>query len=248
MKVFLAGVAPWRSEGIYDKAISEYDPYILESFYYADSDTERLLPYFGDFLLDSGAFTFMEGKGGAVNWDDYVERYAEFVRRNKVKKYFELDIDLIVGYERVKEIRRKLETLVGWPSIPVWHSNRGVDDFRRMCDEYEYVAMGGIVGKKWKKSHEKYVPAFIKEAHNRGAKIHGLGFTRLTLLPDYHFDSVDSTAWTTGNRYGFVYYFDGKTMKKIDAPAGHRIGASREAAVHNFTEWLKFQKYAEGHL
>lgn len=29
------------------------------TFYYADEITEKLIPYFGEFLLDSGAFTFM---------------------------------------------------------------------------------------------------------------------------------------------------------------------------------------------
>lgn len=53
VKVFLAGVAPPRSDGLYDKTVKLQMPYILESFYYADKDTERLMPYYGDFLLDS---------------------------------------------------------------------------------------------------------------------------------------------------------------------------------------------------
>ena len=234
--------------GGYDKSVTEYRPYILESFFYADEDTERLMPHFGDFLLDSGAFTFMQGKGGSPNWDEYVERYADFINRNKVQKYFELDIDSVVGYERVKQIRAKLERLTGRQSIPVWHLSRGMDEYRGMCKDYSYVAIGGIVSGEITKDKYKAFPALIAEAHNQGARIHGLGFTNLALLPHYHFDSVDSTAWTTGNRFGFLYYFDGKTMVKRDAPKGHKIGASREAALNNFTEWLKYQKYAEKHL
>ena len=67
-----------------DASFGDFMPYILESFFYTDSDTERLLPYFGDFLLDSGAFTFMQGNGGVPDWDDYAERYADFINRNKV--------------------------------------------------------------------------------------------------------------------------------------------------------------------
>lgn len=238
-------LAEW---GGYDKSVTEYRPYILESFFYADEDTERLMPHFGDFLLDSGAFTFMQGKGGSPNWDEYVERYADFINRNKVQKYFELDIDSVVGYERVKQIRSKLERLTGRQSIPVWHLSRGMDEYRGMCKDYNYVAIGGIVSGEITKDKYKAFPALIAEAHNHGARIHGLGFTNLALLPHYHFDSVDSTAWTTGNRFGFLYYFDGKTMVKRDAPKGHKIGASREAALNNFTEWLKYQKYAEKHL
>lgn len=236
MQLFSAGVAPWRSEGIYDPIIKEHKPFILESFYYADADTERLIPYYGDFLLDSGAFTFMQGKGGSPNWDEYVERYADFIVRNDVQKYFELDIDSVVGYERVKEIRRKLERLTGRPSIPVWHISRGIGDFRRMCDEYSYVAVGGIVSKEIKPDKYPALPPLISEAHKRGAKIHGLGFTALDWLGKCHFDSVDSTAWTTGNRFGYLYYFDGKTMKKKDVPKGHRLGDSRKAALNNYCE------------
>lgn len=233
-ETFLAGVAPWRNEGIYDSETMRNRPYILESFYYCDEDTERLIPHFGDFLLDSGAFTFMSGNGRETNWDEYVERYANFIKRNRIQKYFELDIDVVVGYDRVKEIRKRLEKLTGIPCIPVWHISRGLDEYKRMCDEYDYVAIGGIVSGT--------------EAHKRGAKVHGLGFTALDWLSKCHFDSVDSTAWTTGNRFGFLYYFDGKTMKKKDAPKGYRLGAPRAVALNNYTEWIKFQKFADKHL
>lgn len=234
--------------GGYDEIVKKYRPYILESFYYADADTERLLPCFGDFLLDSGAFTFMQGKGGSPNWDEYVARYADFINRNHISKYFELDIDSVVGYERVKEIRVTLEKLTCKQSIPVWHLSRGIEDFKRMCDEYDYVAIGGIVSGEIKPDKYAALPALITEAHKRKAKIHGLGFTALDWLKKCHFDSVDSTAWTTGNRFGYLYYFDGKTMRKKDAPKGHRLGDSRAAALNNYVEWLKFQKYADLHL
>ena len=224
-------------------------PYILESFYYADADTERLIPHFGDFMLDSGAFTFMQGKA-TLNWDEYVERYADFVIRNKVEKYFELDIDSVVGYEQVKKYRSRLEALTGRQPIPVWHNSRGKDEFVNCAKEYPYVAIGGLVGGKSEYARElwKYFPWFIDRAHECGAKLHALGFTSLDGIMKYHFDSVDSTAWTTGNRFGYIYHFDGKTMRKRDVPNGHRIKDSRRAALINYTEWLKFQKYAETKL
>ena len=248
MRLFLAGVAPWRSGGGYDPIIREHKPFILESFFYADADTERLLPYYGDFLLDSGAFTFMQGKGGSPDWNEYVERYADFINRNNVKAYFELDIDCVVGYDRVKDIRRQLERLTNRPSIPVWHLSRGMDEYRRMCDEYDRVAIGGIVSKEITPDKYGALPALIAEAHQRGAKVHGLGFTALEWLKKCHFDSVDSTAWTTGNRFGYLYFFDGKTMRKKDVPKGHRLGDSRAAALNNYTEWIKYQKWALTHL
>lgn len=246
--IFPLYIAPILYGGGFSKEITEHRPYILESFFYADEDTEKLIPYFGDFLLDSGAFTFMSDSKSHLDWNDYIERYADFINRNKVEKFFELDIDKVVGYEKVKEFRATLERLTGRQCIPVWHKSRGIDEFKRMCDEYKYASIGGIVAKEIKPEQYKAFPAMIAEAHRRGCKLHGLGFTNLSLLPKCPFDSVDSTAWTTGNRFGFVYQFNGKTMVKHDAPKGKRLGDSRRVALINYTEWIKFQKYAEVNL
>lgn len=257
MRIFLAGEM-WGNQakaikalggGIFDnELLKNHKPYILESFYYADDDTERLLPLFGDFLLDSGAFTFMQSSKKAVKWEEYIERYAGFINRNNIQKYFELDIDSVVGYDKVLEYRKRLEKLTNKPVIPVWHKSRGIDNFKSMCDEYNYVAIGGIVSKEIKPEQYIAFPQMIAEAHRRKAKIHGLGFTSLDWLPKCHFDSVDSTAWTTGNRFGFVYQFNGKTMIKHDVPKGKRLADSRKVALINYTEWIKFQKYAERNL
>lgn len=223
-------------------------PYILESFYYADADTERLIPYMKDFLLDSGAFTFMQNSSSHVNWDEYIEKYADFIKRNKVEKFFELDIDSVVGYEKVLEYRRKLERLVGKPCIPVWHKSRGIKEYQRHCEEYSYISIGGYVIKEIKPSEYSNFPAMIRMAHEKDCKVHCLGYTNLANLKKHHFDSVDSTAWTTGNRFGYFYKFDGKTVKKIEAPKGKRLADPKKVALNNFNEWVKFQNYADTHL
>lgn len=241
----------YRSDAIrggFSDIVKAHKPYILESFYYADADTERLLPHFGDFLLDSGAFTFMQSNKSHVVWEEYIERYAAFINKNNIKKYFELDIDSVVGYKKVLEYRTRLEKLTNRPCIPVWHKSRGIDEYKKMCDEYGYVAIGGVVIKEITKDEYCKLPIMIAEAHKRKARVHGLGFTSLEWLPKCHFDSVDSTAWTTGNRFGFVYQFNGTTMIKHDVPKGKRLGDSRKVAEINYIEWIKFQKYAERNL
>lgn len=239
---------------IYDRAIAVYHPYILESFYYADADTERLLPNFGDFMLDSGAFTFCGGgEFNAFQFEEYLEKYADFIVRNRVSKFFELDVDSIVGYEKVLEYRKRLTALTGKQPIPVWHMSRGKDEFIRHCEEFPYVALGGYVaamkqGDPRQQAYIKAYPWFINMAHRYGCKIHGLGFTNLEGLKKYHFDSVDSTAWTTGNRFGFIWQFTGETMTKIKPPPGKKLKDPRKVALINYTEWIKFQKYAVTNL
>lgn len=262
MKVFLAGfcdigVIPKQTKlDLLQEAEARkiHKPYMLESFFYCDEETERLIPYFGDFILDSGAFTFCgTGNFDKLKFDEYIEKYADFIKRNKVEKFFELDVDSIMGYEKVLEYRERLERLTGKQPIPVWHISRGKEEFIRHCDEYPYVALGGYVAAikssdPRQKAYVRSYPWFINEAHKRGCKIHGLGYTSLQGLTMHHFDSVDSTAWTTGNRFGYLYQFDGRTIRKYDAPKGKRLGDPRKAALINFMEWIKFQQYAETHL
>lgn len=243
-----------KYRGGFDRAIKEWHPYILESFYYADADTERLIPYYGDFMLDSGAFTFC-GTGGynPDKFEEYLETYAKFIVKNNVNKFFELDVDSIVGYEKVKEYRKRLEKITNRQSIPVFHIERGKDEFVRHCQEYPYVALGGYVAAikasdPRQKLYTQSYPWFIKTAHTYNAKIHGLGYTSLDGIRNNHFDSVDSTAWTTGNRFGYLYYFDGKTMQKRDAPKGRRLADPKKAAINNYIEWIKFQQYADKNL
>lgn len=249
MKIFLAGT--YSRQYLLD---TEKKPFILESFFYIDEQFEKRIQTFGDFLLDSGAFTFC-GNGGLkeTQFDEYLERYAEFVKKNKVEKFFELDVDSIVGYGKVLEYRERLQRLTGRQPIPVWHISRGKDEFIRHCDEFPYVALGGYVAAikandPRQKAYVRAYPWFIGEAHKRGKKIHGLGFTSLEGLTKYHFDSVDSTSWTTGNRFGYLFYFDGKTIQKKEAPNGYKIGDSKKAAINNYTEWIKFQRYADAYL
>lgn len=255
MEIYLAGntifplyIAPMLYGGGFSGEKRMFRPFILESFYYVDEDTEKLLPYYGDFFLDSGAFTFMQNCKSTVNWEDYIERYSDFINRNKIEKFFELDIDSVVGYPQVLKFRDKLENLTGKKCIPVWHRSRGIQDFKDMCDAYPYVAIGGIVAGEIKSDQYGKFPAMIREAHKRGAKIHGLGFTSLDWLKKCHFDSVDSTSWTTGNRFGFAWQFDGKTMVKKNIPHGKKIADPRKLAINNYCEWVRFQEWAVTHL
>lgn len=130
--------------------------------------------------------------------------------------------------------------------IPVWHKNRGKEYFIKMCENYPYVALGGIVTKEIpRQKYEKGFPWFIKTAHLHRCKIHGLGYTTILNLPKYHFDSVDSTAWLYGNRGVYLYKFNPSKGTMDQLKADNARLKSREGAVNNFREWVKLCKYAE---
>lgn len=226
--------------------------HILESFFYVE---DWMLPFIDDkawnFMLDSGAYTFMskirssnkvEKTVGAMDWDDYVRRYADFIIEHNVAKFLELDIDAVVGLSRVEQLRHMLESRTGLQSIPVWHRSRGLDYWRGMAKDYSYIALGGLAIKTITRSEYKYLNPLCDIAHEQGARVHGLGLSPASGLLGYRFDSVDSTNWTMGNRVGYLDIFTGTGIRKVSRPPGTRMKA-RETAIHNFREWVKYQRY-----
>ena len=240
MRLCLAG-----TESVYTelRPMIKNVPYILQSYYYF-CDWQKPLIHSADlFLLDSGAFTFMNSKGGNVNWNEYIDKYIAFIKENGIKHYFELDIDVITGYEEVKRIRAKIESETGIKSIPVWHKSRGIEEYKRLVQEYDYIAIGGIVTKEITKKDYPLLKRMVEYAYNNNVKVHGLGFTQKD-ASQYKFYSVDSTSWKTLSRFGRLYKFDGEKMLTV-TPKGKSINKAKYiiGERHNLKEWIKYQRY-----
>lgn len=244
MKLFLAG-SGWVDTCWLDRRF--YDFNRLESFYVISKEERNHIQHYRSFLLDSGAFTFLNNGSKNTSWDKYVEDYANFINQYDVKHFLELDIDPIVGLKEVERFRNKLESLTNKKSIPVWHKSRGKEYWIKMVKEYDYVAIGGIVTKEIKPSEYRFFTWMLQEAKKHNCKVHGLGFTNLEGIKKYPFYSVDSTSWLSGNRFGGVYFFDGSTMKKQNKKQGQRVKTNM-TAIHNFNEWVKFSNFMEGYL
>lgn len=224
---------------------------VLYSFYYAQNDAGfcNIIPTIRSFLLDSGVFSFLNSN---KKFDtEFVYRYAQFVKENNIRNYIELDVDQIVGVKETRKIRDKLESLVGWQSIPVWHTIRGKESFERDCKDYDYIALGYFITEGIKKSVcEKYAPYFIDKAHENGCKIHGLGYTDIRKLDNMHFDSVDSSTWMSAlYRGGTICVFDKRkhiiNKRKIE---NSRINLTREAYAFSFQQWRLYQDWARINL
>lgn len=124
--------------------------YNLMSYYYIPKNPKRaqgIIAQSERIMIDSGAHTFQKGKT-KLNWEEYTESYARFIRENdcdKIVGYFEMDVDKVIGLERVIKLRRRLEQETD-KIIPVWHKGRGIENFYRMCEEYSgrVVAITGF--------------------------------------------------------------------------------------------------------
>lgn len=237
MKMFLAGL-----EASYKWLPIEQSKYTLASFAYIKNDMAKLIPKFDMFLLDSGAFTFRK-KSANVDWNEYLDKYIKFINENDVKYFFELDIDNIIGYENVVTLRNKLEYETGKKTIPVWHATRGIDDFKEMCMQYDYAALGSSTKYK-EKENQKLLSMLLKIAKQHSCKIHGLGFTP-KIMKQFGFYSVDSTTWD-GYRYGNLYKFVGNDIKTIKIPKNKGLTRDyKKVTCNNFIEYCKYQRYLD---
>lgn len=199
-------------DGFIDFALTSY-------FYLSDKQEllDLLLQKSEHLLIDSGAHSFQHGTH--IDLDAFVDRYIAFIKRNtdnpKIEGFFEMDVDNVIGYDKVLYYRKKLEA-VSDKIIPVWHGNRGVSEFYRMCEEYrgKRISIGGFKGYDISDSSYNY---FINTAHKYGCKIHILGMTRMTLIKDLNLgkdDSVDSSSWLQAGVFGY-YVLPSKKFGKV---------------------------------
>lgn len=176
----------------------------LTSYWYlrrAKSEWPIIRDYSREVLVDSGAHTFQRS-ATRTDFERYTHEYAEWIAKNDaphILGYFEMDIDNVVGYDEVRRLREILLSATD-KIIPVWHSNRGVQDYRQMVREFSgrWVSVTGFRNEDI--TDDQYW-LFVKEAWDHNCRIHGLGLTRPEILDRVPFDSCDSSSWSMSVTY-----------------------------------------------
>jgi len=202
-----------------------YKPNMLVSFInLASSNQEKVKWYVNQlrkqtniFLIDSGAFTFMNSphKAKKTSLDGFVEQYAKFLRDNDIEYFFEMDVDSVTGYEKVLEYREFIEKVTKRKSIPVWHKNRGIDEYTKMLKHYKVVAIGGIVIKELEVPKDiPMMNSLTNLAHEKNIWVHGLGIGIKTLRYKFFFDSVDAFFFELFRRFRNTWVFDANKKLK----------------------------------
>lgn len=220
----------------------------LMSYYYVKSNhalAEYIRDHSEEVLIDSGAHSFQKGK--KVDWVEYTKDYAEFIRkfdRPNVVGYFEMDVDNILGYDKVKELRKILES-VSDKIIPVWHKNRGIQEFKDMCKQYSGKVVA-ITGFKNEDIQDHQYLMFLKYAKMYNCKVHCLGMTRKKILDVVPFDYTDSSSWKQSGIYGRI---DGKgkvtrefSKVKREVVFKENYLAGMEMQQHYYKKWRQTSK------
>lgn len=204
MKVFLSALEASPEFYKINAEIPKYKYNLMSFFYIKSMEIPEIIRDKSELvIIDSGAHSFQKGK--KVDWEKYTEQYANFIKvfdRKNVAGYFEMDVDNIIGYDKVLELRKVLES-VSNKIIPVWHKNRGIDEYKKMCKDYagKVVAITGFKNEDIK--DEQYL-MFLKYAKKYNCKVHCLGMTRKKVLDAVPFDFVDSSSWKQQSIYGRI--------------------------------------------
>jgi len=240
MKLFLAGsglTRVWLDEDFYNF-------YRLQTFYHISEKEAKVLHKYKDFLLDSGAFSMFSGI--KVDIKEYVDKYIEFINKYDIKNFFELDLYELIGTKETEELRKYIEDKTKKLTIPVWHIYLGTDYYKKLCNDYNYIAIGasGQHDSKWTRKDPDKLKKLVQYANSKKVRVHGLGYTNHKGLSEIPFYSVDSTSWLSGNRFGSVYEFKNNKMSKHLKPEGMRV-KTYETAKNNFDQWVSYQIYLD---
>lgn len=244
MRLCIAGTSAITTP---NRDLVETIPYVLESFIYVKDWQYPIIKNAKMFLLDSGGFTFMFSYKGEITEqviNDYLESYIKFINEQDVKYFFNLDLDTVIGIEKTEELRNRLEKGTGKKCIPVWHKCMGLESWKKLTKEYDYVAIGTI--KEWS-SYPQALKKLNQIAKENHCKVHGLGYTKND-AKQLGFYSVDSTSWKSANIYGRLMVFKNNKMIGIKKPKTQKMKSGDMYSVierYSLENWLKFQEYLD---
>ena len=207
---------------------------VLFSFY-ASQDVSKYMKFAKNLLVDSGAFSLQKRtKLTSQEADKYFKKYCKFIEENHtnpvIQGFFELDIPKQIGYDQVKEYRKELFEITD-KIIPVWHKEYGVNEFKKLTYDYDYISVSCVKHRSIKK--EAY-PKYVGYCHKNNCKIHGLGLLQEKILNKVPFDSVDGTSWFKMARFGR------KNGKKINSD--HIYNNQYELTFAELMEHIRFQE------
>ncbi len=187
------------------------------------ADEAYLPPGFDDFLIDSGGFqiAMRTHERQKLPGDNTLKAYTMWLQfildkyGDKVKGYMGLDTadwgESIRNYEYMKS--------EGLTCIPVWKAFWPEEMLDALCEEYDYVAVGGVAF-----GASKMVLRHIFErvtTQYPGIKLHmlGVGIRGGVAFKTFRPYSVDVSTWGVPARYGHDIIFDKKqVLKEVKLP------------------------------
>lgn len=261
MKLFFASQPQWDP---YVLAVKH--KYILLSYQFLKvkfREKEKAHKYLQQFkdagmevMIDSAAHTLQKAKT-VVDYQKFFESYQSWLSDNIefIDHYVELDIENVVGLDKVNKWSESLTQELPIPPIRVWHRWRGgVDVWEQMTEQYDYIGFSGFLISQngGAELPLDQIAGYLKIAQNNNCKVHAFGFTRPRLMIAYPFYSVDSSSWMAPQRYASLNYFDGKMLqawgcREIKRKLGVNISKLnyKKSIAFSALQWKLYADYLE---
>lgn len=163
-------------------------------------------------FLDSGAFSAWT-QGVEIDIRDYIDFIKEHL--DVLEVYANLDVIGLGGKqpnrltaEKTLENQKIMEE-AGLSPLPCFHVGEPLEYLEYYIKNYDYIALGGMVGKQKSTLIPWLDMVFGKFICDKNGmpkvKVHGFGLTSLPLMLRYPWYSVDSTSWVMTSRMGSIY-------------------------------------------
>lgn len=208
----------FKRAGIKNVLISYF--YIRQHLDYMEELLPELVADGGVFMTDSGVFSFLNDPNFDVkgfDWEAYIKEYTSWLKAHS--KYIfsacNLDMDAYITHRTIlmwnEQYFKPLEDDIN--IIYVAHRNiEGCGELgmvKEYCKLYDYVGVSEeLIGQ---------ASQIYQLAKQTKTAIHGLAWTKPTVLRDYPFFSVDSTSWVNYQKFGSTPVWDGKNFTQYDS-------------------------------
>ena len=237
MKIFLAGNigAEERLVLLYRILLRRLFSYFYKEIY--NSERKIMKNKQIELFIDSGAFSAWTQK---VEID--IKEYIAFIKKysKDISVYANLDV---IGSAEETFKNQKIMEKAGLRPLPCFHYGEPIKYLKKYLEDYEYIALGGMGGRKGGISlwMDDLFENYLTDSKGMPiVKVHAFGVTSLRAIMRYPWYSVDSTSWIVSSGLGFVYvprYRSGKyiydqnswkvvvSSKSPDKKAGEHIEA-----------------------
>jgi hypothetical protein len=218
---------------------------LLGSYWESNNNSSNIDAFFNNkfakrLFIDSGAFSAFT-KDAKIDLDEYIK----FILKNKNEKTVYASLDVIGDPKATKKNQDYMESK-GVNPIPTFHFNSPEAELKRLVDQYDYIALGGLVPismqRKTMQSWLDYCFSIIKTK----TKVHGFGVNSLWAWERYPFYSVDATSWLMGEKFRRTIYIENGKVKT--ASKGDGIKSIRTMKAHTDKYYQQSIANAETYL
>lgn len=198
-------------------------------------------------FLDSGAFSAFS-QGEKIDLDAYIAYIKQY--EDCLEVYAALDV--IGDWEATAKNLEYMESH-GVHPLPTFHYGSPLAELERMCEKYDYIALGGLVplAMRQKKLKAWVDTCFSVIKKHWPKKVHGFGVNAFWAWERYPWYSVDATSWLMGGKFRHMVRFkNGKLVsrskKDKDQDLDQYLLHAADYKVINQTnvrEYLKAQRF-----